>query len=80
MGLTTLLAAAAGLERPAVGFPLPIESYHDQQIPSLLGKLTERIRREPLNLVVTLIFFAAVLHTFLVARFRKIAHDYQQSY
>ena len=53
---------------------------HDQQIPSLLGKLTGRIQREPLNLVATIIFFGAIVHTFLAARFRKIAHNYQQSY
>jgi hypothetical protein len=78
--LTTLSVTAAGLLRPAVDFPLPVDSYHDQQIPSLFGKLTGRIRREPLNLVATVIFFGAIVHTFLAARFRKIAHIYQQSY
>ena len=78
--LTPLSATAAGLTRPAVDFPLPVDSYHDQQIPSLLGKLTERIQREPLNLVSTIIFFGAIVHTFLAGRFRKIAHNYQQSY
>ena len=61
-------------------FPLPVDSYHDQQIPSLFGKLTGRIQREPLNLVATIIFFAAIIHTFLTAQFRKIAHRYQQRY
>jgi hypothetical protein len=78
--LTTLSTRAAGLPRPAVDFPLPIDSYHDQQIPSVFGKLTGRIQREPLNLVATIIFFGAIVHTFLAARFRKLAHNYQQSY
>src|ERR1700737_1853318 len=78
--LTTLSATAVGLLRPAVDFPSPVDSYHDQQIPSLFGKLTGRIQREPLNLVATIIFFGAIVHTFLAARFRKIAHNYQQSY
>src|SRR5271165_7437197 len=78
--LTTLSATAAGLLRPAVNFPLPVASYHDEQIPSLFGKLTGRIQREPLNLVATIIFLGAIVHTFLVNRFRKIAHNYQQSY
>src|SRR5260370_37152178 len=78
--LTSLSTTAAGLLSPAVDFPLAIDSYHDQQIPSLLGKLTGRIQREPLNLVATIIFFGAIVHTFLAARFRKIAHNYQQSY
>ena len=44
------------------------------------AKLTGRIQREPLNLVATIIFFAAIIHTFLATRFRKIAYHYQQSY
>ena len=78
--LTPLSTTAAGLPRPAVDFPLPVDSYHDQQIPSLFGKLTGRIQREPLNLVATIIFFGAIVHTFLAGWFRKIAHNYQQSY
>jgi hypothetical protein len=78
--LTPLSTTAAGLPRPAVDFPLPVDSYHDQQIPSLLGKLTGRIQREPLNLVATIIFFGAIVHTFLAGWFLKIAHNYQQSY
>src|SRR6202048_1780865 len=78
--LTPLSTAAAGLPRPVVDFPLPANSYQDQQTPSLFGKLTGRIQREPLNLVATIIFFGAIVHTFLAARFRKIAHNYQQSY
>jgi hypothetical protein len=78
--LTPLSTTTAGLPRPAVNFPLSLDSYHDQQIPSLLGKLTGRIQREPLNLVATIIFFGAIVHTFLAGWFRKIAHNYQQSY
>src|ERR1700746_2613428 len=78
--LTTLAATAAGLLRPAIDFPLPVDSYHDQQIPSLFGKLTGRIQREPLTLVASIIFFAAIIHTFLTAQFRKIAHRYQRGY
>jgi hypothetical protein len=63
-----------------VDFPLPVDTYQDQQTPSLFGKLTGRIRREPLNLVATIIFFGAIVHTFLAGWFRKIAHNYQQSY
>ena len=78
--VTTLRAAAAVFMRPATDFPLPVDSYHDQQIPSIFGKLTGRIQREPLNLVATIIFFAAIIHTFLAGKFRKIAHRYQQSF
>ena len=76
--LTTLEATAAGV--PARDFPPPVDSYHDQQIPSIFEKLAHRIQREPLNLVATIIFFAAIIHTFLTAQFRKIAHRYQRRY
>ena len=78
--LTTLAVMAAGIPKPAIDFPLPVDSYHDQQIPSVFGKLGERIQREPLNLVATIIFFVAIVHTFLTAQFRKIAHRYQRRY
>ena len=78
--LGTHLAAAAGSPRPAVEFPLPVDSYYDQRTPSLFGKLVGRIEQEPLNLVATLIFFAAIVHTFLVTKFRRIAYHYQQAY
>jgi Putative Na+/H+ antiporter len=78
--LATLSTTAAGLPKPALDFPVPVDSYHDQQIPSLFGKLMTRIQREPLNLVATIIFFGAIVHTFLAGWFRKIAHNYQQSY
>src|SRR5208282_4119233 len=78
--LNTFAATAAGVLRPAIDFPIPVDGYHDQQIPSIFGRLTGRIQREPLNLVATIIFFVAIIHTFLAARFHKIAHRYQQRY
>ncbi len=76
--LTTLEATAAG--PPAGDFPPAVDSYHDQQTPSILEKIAHRIQREPLNLVATIIFFAAIVHTFLTAQFRKIAYRYQRRY
>jgi Putative Na+/H+ antiporter len=78
--LTTIAAATVRRPSQAMDFPLPTESYQDQQIPSVLGKLAARVRREPLNLIATLIFCVAIIHTFLTAQFRKIAHRYQQRY
>src|SRR5215469_8498337 len=78
--LATFTARGAERPRNALEFPLPANSYQDQQIPSVLGKLTTRIQREPLNLAATIIFIAAIIHTFLTAQFRKIAHRYQRRY
>ncbi|HET9378989.1 MAG TPA: putative Na+/H+ antiporter [Chthoniobacterales bacterium] len=76
--LTILPARAASV--PARDFPRPVDSYQDEQIPSIFEKLARRIQREPLNLVAAIIFFAAITHTFLTAQFRKIAHHYQRRY
>src|SRR5260370_36946943 len=78
--LTTVGDAAAEVLKPAADFPLPVDSYGDQQTPSLFGKLIGRVQREPLNLVATIIFVAAIIHTFLTTQLRKIGHRYQQRY
>jgi hypothetical protein len=77
--LITVGDVTAEVVKPAADFPLPVDSYGDQQIP-LFGRLIGRVQREPLNLVATIIFFAAIIHTFLTAQFRKIGHRYQQRY
>lgn len=57
-------------------FPRAGDSYQDESIPSLGGKLVARVQQEPFNAVATIIFFVAISHTFLASRFQKIAHDY----
>src|SRR5258708_13099554 len=78
LGCTVLEVTGGGA--PAGDFPAAVDSYHDQQTPSIFEKLAHRIQREPLNLVATIIFFAAIVHTFLTAQFRKIAHRYHRRY
>src|ERR1700692_138917 len=78
--LATLSTPAAGLPRSAPDFPFHSIATMTNRFRPFSKKLTGRIRREPLNLVATIIFLGAIVHTFLVNRFRKIAHNYQQSY
>lgn len=63
-----------------VVFPKPLSSYHDTQLESVGQILLNRIQKEPLNLVVTLLFLGAIIHTFLSARFQSIAHKIQRNY
>ena len=65
----TLCAAAAGAD-----FPPPLAGYGDAAMPGVWAKLAHRVSAEPLNLIATLIFLGAIAHTFLVARFRHVAH------
>ncbi len=69
-------AAGAGgggatLEAP---FPPSLDSYGDDHLTSLWAILENRVEREPFNLWATLIFLAAIIHTFLTHRFQQIAH------
>jgi len=67
--------AAAGPDaaHAQINFPKPLEDY-DDQTSGLLQKLMNRVRVEPFNLIGTIIFFCAILHTFLTAKFMHIAH------
>src|SRR5260221_14017780 len=66
---------------PAGGqkFPISSDSYQDESISTLSGKLFARIQQEPFNAPATIIFFIAIVHTFLVSRFQRLAHGYDIS-
>jgi len=54
-------------------FPLPLEAYGPGG-GTLLETLRHRIALDPLNLVATLLFVAAILHTFLAPKIAALAH------
>ena len=55
-------------------FPPPLESYHDADLTGVWQVLVNRVHLEPFNLWATLIFLAAVIHTFLTHRFLRWAN------
>lgn len=61
-------------------FPPPLESYGDTHMTNSAGRrlvvdvLKNRVEKEPFNLVATLLFLGAVMHTFLTHKFRHMAH------
>lgn len=74
--LATGVGAAEGVHRaePDAPFPRPLESYglaHDEGV---MAVLKERAAAEPFNIVATVIFALAVLHTFMTAKIRHLAH------
>lgn len=75
-------AASAGPphdgEGDHVAFPPPLEYYDDAEFTSVWDILRHRVEVEPFNLWATLIFFAAITHTFLTARFRRLAHRLEE--
>ena len=53
-------------------FPRATESYNDEG--GIWAVLKGRILAEPFNLVATMIFFLAIVHTFLTSKFLMISH------
>jgi hypothetical protein len=67
-------AAPATADSAQPAFPKPLEEYHDGQIPGVFSKLAHRMQVDPFNPIGSLIFFAAIIHTFLAPRFMQVAH------
>ena len=68
-------AAQSGGEDLA--FPRPLDSYNDAAITGLGAKLLHRARTEPFNVLATLLFLGAIVHTFLASRIMALSHRYQ---
>jgi hypothetical protein len=60
-----------------IDFPRNLSSYPSIPEQPLLDILQSRVDLEPFNVVATAIFFAAVIHTFIAARFTAAAHAVQ---
>lgn len=81
-----------GHSGPSHEFPIGLETYEKLQAeraeelglaPEELGILEilkVRIAADPFNLVATLIFFGAVVHTFMATTFNKLAHKYEHEH
>ncbi len=74
----SLTQSATGAEAPAAApaFPLSLESYADAHLAgSGLGAvLRHRIGVEPFNLIASLLFACAIVHTFVTTKVRHFAH------
>lgn len=61
-------------------FPRSLDSYNDSNLKSIAAILKNRIKQEPFNLVATIIFFCAIVHTFLTGKFMAIAHRWEHEH
>jgi hypothetical protein len=59
---------------------LALWSYDDADMGGIGAILANRIRQEPFNLVASLIFLCAIVHTFLTSRFLAIAHRWEEEH
>src|SRR5208283_5164591 len=55
-------------------FPPPLESYGDADLTGVWDVLVNRVHQEPFNLWASLVFLAAVIHTFLTHKFIRWAN------
>jgi len=58
----------------AVAFPPALESYQDSDVTGLWDVLQGRVEKAPFNLWASILFFCAVIHTFLTHQFLHWAH------
>jgi hypothetical protein len=63
-----------------INFPRNLQSYSDNQKSGIIDILVDRAQQEPFNLAATLIFFAAIVHTFLSTKFLSIAHKWEHAH
>lgn len=61
-------------------FPHALDWYDDDEAVTLWETLQIRVEEEPFNLIATIIFFLAIVHTFLTARFRHAAHEAEKAH
>lgn len=61
-------------------FPRSLDSYNEAHLQGILEIIIHRVREEPFNLVATLIFFAAIIHTFMASSFMALSHKWHQEH
>ena len=83
----SLAAGGGGHGQPAEGtviLPIPLEHYqqyeqaHEKE--TLAELLLHRIKETPFNLVASVIFLLAVVHTFMAGSFQKLAHAIEEKH
>ena len=74
------ILAAGPAPEDAKAFPRSLESYNDADVDSIWAILKNRVKQEPFNLVATLIFLFAIIHTFMTGRFMAISHRWEREH
>ncbi|GAU78045.1 putative Na+/H+ antiporter [Fusibacter sp. 3D3] len=79
-GKLSLNAESENVGEQNAEFPRTQESYQDQDYTSYWEVVKHRISQAPFNLVGTIIFFMAIVHTMLTSLFHKKAHQLEMDY
>ena len=79
--LATVAASAAQPQATDAGdFPRRLDSYNDADASGIWAILKNRAKLEPFNLAATLIFFLAIVHTFMTGRFMALSHKWEKAH
>jgi hypothetical protein len=78
LGTGDILAAEDPADAKA--FPRSLESYNDAEVDSIGAILKNRVKQEPFNLIATLIFFLAIVHTFMTGKFMAVSHKWEHEH
>ncbi len=73
----TVYASSAASSGIASDFPPSLKSYHDSNMTGIVAILKDRVQQNPFNLVASIIFLCAIIHTFLTSKFLAIAHRWE---
>jgi len=76
--LSTTSGFAETSSEHADSFPRALESYED--VGGIWSTLKSRVIDEPFNLIATLIFLLAIVHTFLTSKFLAISHRWAHNH
>jgi hypothetical protein len=72
--------AAGDPPKDAKEFPPSLDSYNDADVGSIMAILKNRVRQVPFNLIATIIFFCAIVHTFLTGKFMALSHRWDHDH
>ncbi|KPA18221.1 membrane protein containing DUF1504 [Candidatus Magnetomorum sp. HK-1] len=61
-------------------FPKALDSYDDAGLKGIFSIIIKRAQEEPFNVIATLIFLLAILHTFLTSHFLKLSHQWEKEH
>jgi hypothetical protein len=81
LSASDVLAATDASEGSSLNFPRLLDSYSPQpDTASIFDILRARVDADPFNLVATLIFFAAIAHTFAAPTFLRLSHRFEHEH
>ncbi|CAA9261763.1 MAG: putative membrane protein [uncultured Chthoniobacterales bacterium] len=68
------------MEPKPPSFPRPLDQYGDAGMTGVFEIIRHRAATEPFNVIATLIFFLAIIHTFLAKRFMTLSHKWRDEH